>query len=109
MLHQMGVKVVIISSSVLGPNGFLTAFGSSSKHNFLNIYIHTSKILQFFIKLVICMLYICLSFLFFPLFFFSSEGADSTEVWKLDIPRLPHLFTGTGDLFSVRICFVSIV
>ncbi|EFX76771.1 hypothetical protein DAPPUDRAFT_198770 [Daphnia pulex] len=57
MLHQMGVKVVIISSSVLGPNGTLTAFGST-------------------------------------------KGADSTEVWKLDIPRLPHLFTGTGDLFS---------
>nr|CAG4651132.1 EOG090X09AY [Simocephalus serrulatus] len=57
LLHKMGVKVVVISSSVLGPNGSLTAFGSSKKE-------------------------------------------DSTEVWKLDIPRLPHQFTGTGDLFS---------
>ena len=22
------------------------------------------------------------------------------EAWKIDIPRLPHLFTGTGDLFT---------
>jgi pyridoxal/pyridoxine/pyridoxamine kinase len=40
MLHQMGVKVVIISSSVLGPNGTLTAFGSTSKYDF---YFHLSK------------------------------------------------------------------
>lgn len=57
MLHKMGVKVVVISSSVLGPSGCLTAFGSSQR-------------------------------------------SDSMEVWKLDIPRIPHLFTGTGDLFS---------
>ncbi|XP_057373878.1 pyridoxal kinase-like isoform X2 [Daphnia carinata] len=57
ILHKMGVKVVVISSSLLGPSGCLTAFGSSKR-------------------------------------------SDSMEVWKLDIPRIPHLFTGTGDLFS---------
>ena len=34
-----------------------------------------------------------------------TEEENSTEVWKIDIPRLPHQFTGTGDLFSVTIEF----
>jgi pyridoxal/pyridoxine/pyridoxamine kinase len=28
------------------------------------------------------------------------SAGDSIECWKLNIPRLPHLFTGTGDLFA---------
>nr|CAG4641846.1 EOG090X09AY [Eurycercus lamellatus] len=58
ILHQMGAKTVVITSSLLGANGDLTAFGSTRKED------------------------------------------SSTEVWKLDIPRLPHLFTGTGDLLA---------
>ena len=46
MLHQMGVKVVIISSSVLGPNGTLTAFGSSSKYVF---FLYIKGLCTFFI------------------------------------------------------------
>jgi len=57
LLHQKGAKVVVISSSVLGPENELVAFGSSKLEN-------------------------------------------SVGVWKFSIPRLPHLFTGTGDLFS---------
>nr|CAG4649489.1 EOG090X09AY [Scapholeberis mucronata] len=59
ILHNRGVQVVIISSSVLGPDGTLSAFGSSR-----------------------------------------TKDKTCSEVWKLDIPRLPHIFTGTGDLLS---------
>lgn len=31
---------------------------------------------------------------------FIEKSGETPEVWKLDIPRLPHLFTGTGDLFA---------
>nr|CAG4638577.1 EOG090X09AY [Cyclestheria hislopi] len=60
MLHEKGAKVVIISSSDIGPNGVLLAFGSVKQ-----------------------------------------RGANGpSEAWKIEIPRLPHLFTGTGDLFA---------
>ena len=29
-----------------------------------------------------------------------TENDNSVEVWKIEIPRIPHLFTGTGDLFA---------
>nr|CAG4648752.1 EOG090X09AY [Polyphemus pediculus] len=32
--------------------------------------------------------------------FGSIKSADSLRVWKIDIPPVPHLFTGTGDLFA---------
>jgi len=60
MLHDMGAKTVVISSSVLGSTDeSFSAFGSSR-----------------------------------------SNTDESMEVWKIDIPRIPHLFTGTGDLFA---------
>jgi len=60
MLHNMGAKTVVISSSVLGSTeDCFSAFGSTR------------------------------------------DGNDGPlEVWKIDIPRIPHLFTGTGDLFA---------
>lgn len=57
ILHQMGSKTVVISSSAIGPAEDLIAFGST-------------------------------------------KNGDGIECWKLNIPRLPHLFTGTGDLFA---------
>nr|CAG4643339.1 EOG090X09AY [Ilyocryptus agilis] len=61
ILHKIGAKTVIISSSdILGASGDLIAFGSKRIGD--------------------------------------KEGA--IEAWKLEIPRLPHLFTGTGDLFA---------
>jgi len=60
MLHDMGAKTVVISSSVLGATeDSFSAFGSTR----------------------------------------SGENG-SMEVWKIDIPRISHSFTGTGDLFA---------
>nr|CAG4641014.1 EOG090X09AY [Eulimnadia texana] len=57
-LHKKGARNIVISSSVLGGDSVLTAFGSS----------------------------------------FQDDSA--MQCWKLEIPRLPYIFTGTGDLFA---------
>lgn len=33
-------------------------------------------------------------------FFFAGATASEPRAWRIDIPRLPHQFTGTGDLFA---------
>nr|CAG4650300.1 EOG090X09AY [Sida crystallina] len=68
LLHGKGAKTVVISSSVLGAEGRLTAFGSIQKPR-----AGTGG---------------------------EDEAEGRTEAWKIDMSRLPHLFTGTGDLFA---------
>ena len=86
LLHNTGAKTVVITSSLLGPNGDLTAFGSTSNCQATDGMARDRPPNNHFPT--------------FRVLYIGKPGTDSTEVWKLDIPRLPHLFTGTGDLFA---------